>query len=96
LQKASWASVAAWGGKFFLRVEVKDQVGVIADLAKILRDEGISIETLVQKAQAVNQPVVVLITTHDTTWGQIDLAMARVGQLGSVAGPPLVLPMLNI
>jgi hypothetical protein len=65
-------------------------------LAKILRDEGISIETLVQKAQAVNQPVVVLITTHDTTWGQIDLAMARVGQLGSVAGPPLVLPMLNI
>lgn len=96
LQKASWANVAAWGGKFFLRVEVKDQVGVIADLAKILRDEGISIETLVQKAQAVNQPVVVLITTHDTTWGQIDLAMARVGQLGSVAGPPLVLPMLNI
>lgn len=96
LQKASWASVEAWSGKFFLRIDVKDQVGVIADLAKILRDEGISIETLVQKAQATDQPVVVLITTHDTTWGQIGLAMTRVGQLTSVANPPLILPMLNI
>lgn len=96
LRKASWAGIESWRGRFFLRIQVRDEVGVIADLARILRDEGISIGTLVQKAQDPGQLVSVLVTTHETTRGQVELAMTRVGHLESVSNPPLVLPMLNI
>lgn len=50
---------------YYLRLRAKDRPGVLADITRVLGDAGISIETIVQKADAMDDdymPVVIL--TH--------------------------------
>ena len=40
---------------YYLRVRVKDQLGVLADIARILADSGISIDAMLQKGPGDRQ-----------------------------------------
>lgn len=85
-----------WEGEFYIRLSVKDQPGVIAEIAPILRDEGISIETLVQKGRSADQPVSVIIMTHETKGENIRQAIQKIAKLESINASPLVMPVLRI
>ncbi|MFA7276629.1 MAG: homoserine dehydrogenase [Pseudobdellovibrionaceae bacterium] len=85
-----------WEGEYYIRLMVRDQPGVIAQIAPILRDCRISIESLIQRGRSSNQPVGIVITTHQTYGKDVEAAIAAIEKLDTVLEPPLIMPILNI
>ncbi len=72
---------------YYLRLRVADQAGVLADITRILADQAISIEALVQKEpQAGEQQVDIILLTHLTQEKKIDVAIQRIEALPVVSG----------
>ncbi|MGE0557887.1 MAG: homoserine dehydrogenase [Burkholderiales bacterium] len=72
---------------YYLRLRVEDKAGVLADITRILADQGISIEALVQKEpQAGERQVDIILLTHLTREKKIDAAIARIESLPVVSG----------
>ena len=70
---------------YYFRVRVKDQPGVLADIARILADAGISIDAMLQKGPGDEQRETdIVILTHLTSEGHFDAALARVVNLPTV------------
>jgi homoserine dehydrogenase len=82
--------------RYYIRLNVLDRPGVIADIAGVLRDESISIESLLQRADPDDQgtaPVVVI--THETAEGRIQAALNGLNVLESVLEQPHLLAIEN-
>lgn len=72
---------------FYLRMHVKDQTGVLADITRIFTEQNISIEAIVQKEQHDQQDCVpLLILTHKVLESGMTAAIKRVEELASVNG----------
>ena len=72
---------------YYLRMEVYDKPGVLADVTRILADQGISIEALVQKEandDAITVPVIIL--SHRICEGQMDTAISQIEALDTIQG----------
>ncbi len=70
---------------YYLRVRVRDEVGVLADIARTLADAGISIDAMLQKGagdQANETDIVIL--THRTRERNFNAAIAALGNLPAV------------
>lgn len=77
---------------YYLRLRVKDEPGVLADLTRVLADTGISIDAVVQPEQSGRQPEVdVILVTHPCQERQIRLAMGMLSALPAVAQDPVML-----
>lgn len=84
-------------GRYYLRLTVLDKPGVLADVSAILRDQNISIESLVQRGRDPDQPVPLMITTHEgTKHGHILKACALIGNLASSVEEPCVMRIKNL
>ncbi len=79
--------VTSW----YMRLQVKDQPGVVADVASLLRDEVISIESLLQHGRSATDSVPVVITTHAIHEAAMRRAMGRIAALKSVQEEPCLL-----
>jgi homoserine dehydrogenase len=71
---------------YYLRVYVNDQLGVMADLTRILADAGISIDAVLQKEPGGETRTDIIIITHQTREKHVDAAIARIEQLQTVVG----------
>jgi homoserine dehydrogenase len=72
---------------FYLRMQVEDKPGVVAQIAGILADSGISIEAIQQKEPVEGESTVPLVMlTQRVLEKQLDQAMVGIEQLPSVAG----------
>lgn len=91
LKQAAWAGPEDIISSQYLRMVVADQPGVIAEVSAILRDYGVSIESMIQRGRDPNQPVSVVITTHECSRKAIREAAAKIDKLPSVAQPSIVL-----
>lgn len=91
LKAAKWAGPEDIASKQYLHLVVLDKPGVIADIAAILRDYKISIETMIQRGRDPGQPVSVVITTHECSRKAIRDAAAKIAKLKTVARKPTVL-----
>lgn len=70
---------------YYLRVRVKDQVGVLADLARCLADAGISIDAMLQKGAGDRENETdIVVLTHRTRERNFDAALARITKLPAV------------
>ncbi|WP_119422687.1 homoserine dehydrogenase [Desertibaculum subflavum] len=79
-------------GEYYVRLTVADRPGVIADVSAVLRDERISIESLLQRARAVSDEAVpVVMVTHETEEAAMRRALAKIGALASVTAPPCMI-----
>ena len=82
---------------FYLRLQVKDQAGVLARITAILAESDISIDALLQRpgdegasfeARAEGAaPTDVIILTHDTVEGRMNRAIAQMQALPTVLAP---------
>ena len=81
LAPAQTADMARHVGPYYIRLTVIDQPGVIADVSAILRDERISIESMLQQGRDPGEPVPVVLVTHDAQEDALMRAMARIGEL---------------
>jgi homoserine dehydrogenase len=70
---------------FYLRICVRDQSGVLADMTKELADNDINIEAITQKDADQGQ-VNIIILTHVVREGNMDQAIASLEQLEAVTG----------
>ncbi len=77
--------------RFYLRLNVADKVGVLANFSTILRDENISIEKLHQNDE---KPVHVVIITHPTSRHAVEQALSKIKKLDVVLTEPTVFRLL--
>ena len=72
---------------YYLRLRVQDKPGVLADITRILADEQISIDAVIQKEPEEGEEQTDLIMlTHLTREKHINAAIAKIEKLGVVAG----------
>ena len=72
---------------YYLRMQVTDKPGVMADVASILGKAGISIEAILQKepAPGIDQASIILLT-HVVLEGQMNTAIRKIEALDSIHG----------
>lgn len=75
-------------GSFYLRLTVRDQPGVVADISAILRDQAVSLESVLQRGRDPGQPVSIILTTHETRQNDMTAAVGKIAQLKSVLEKP--------
>ena len=75
-------------GAYYIRLMVVDQPGVIADVAAALRDEQVSMESMIQRGRAPGEAVPVVLTTHVTIEAAMRRALAKIATLDTVLEPP--------
>jgi len=73
---------------YYIRLMVLDRPGVIADVAAALRDEEVSMESMIQRGRAPGEAVPVVLTTHVTVEAAMRRALARIEALDTVLEPP--------
>ena len=72
---------------YYLRMRVKDKPGVLADITRILADELISIDAVIQKEPGEGEDQTDLIMlTHQTREKRINAAIAKIEALKVIAG----------
>ncbi len=88
LSSAPAVPMDAHHGCYYLRLMVVDRPGVIADVTAVLRDLGISLESMLQRGRSPGEAVPVVLVTHDTNEAAMRAALARIATLGAVMEPP--------
>ena len=78
-------------GCYYIRLQVVDRPGVMADVTAILRDEAISLEAMLQRGRAPGEPVAVVLTTHETVEERMQRALERIAALEASLEPPRVI-----
>jgi homoserine dehydrogenase len=72
---------------YYLRMQVEDRPGVLADITRILADGSISIDAMVQREPAEGeQQVDIIMLTHQTKEKQVNAAIAKIEKLPVVTG----------
>ena len=72
---------------YYLRIKVKDQPGVLADITRILSNLSISINAFLQKEPAEGETLVdIVILTHQTQEKNMNAAIEKIQLLDTVAG----------
>jgi homoserine dehydrogenase len=75
-------------GAYYLRLMVVDRPGVIADVTSMLRDQNVSMESMLQRVRAPGGNVPVVLTTHETEEARMNAVIAQVAALDAVVEPP--------
>jgi homoserine dehydrogenase len=91
LEKARPRAIEQRFGAYYLRLMVVDRPGVIADVAAILRDHQVSLESVLQRLRAPGDNVPVVLTTHETQEARMAAAVTQIGALQSVVELPRVI-----
>jgi homoserine dehydrogenase len=88
LQSIPGVPIEQHQGAYYIRLMVVDQPGVIADVAAALRDERVSMESMIQRGRAPGEAVPVVLTTHATVEAAMRRALKKIEALDSVLEPP--------
>jgi len=65
LEKRSSAPMEQISGPYYIRLMLVDKPGVIADIAACLRDQNVSVESMIQRSRNPGDAVPVVLTTHE-------------------------------
>ncbi len=91
LSTQPWLPVYEHRGAYFLRLMVVDQPGVLADVTAILRDHGISLESMLQHGRKPGEAVPIVLVTHETTEAAMGKAIAGIARLEAVLKQPALI-----
>jgi homoserine dehydrogenase len=91
LAPAVLTPMAAHEGAYFIRLMVTDQPGVLADVTAILRDHGISLESMLQHGRKPGEAVPIVLVTHETSEAEVGAALLRIATLPSVLEAPALI-----
>ena len=75
-------------GPVYVRLMVVDQPGVMADVAAILRDENVSIESVLQRGRSPGEVVPVILILHDAKEGAMKRVLQSLENLEPVVETP--------
>lgn len=80
--------------EFYLRINVNDEAGVLANITEILSSLGISIEGIHQKESSQSGSVPVIIITHKTLEKTINIAIKKIEAMNAVVNETIKLRIL--
>jgi len=83
-------------GPYYVRLMLVDRPGVIADVTAILRDENVSMESMLQRQRAPGEPVPVVLTTHGTREAAMRQALEKIACLDTVVEPPRMIRIITL
>ena len=75
-------------GCYYIRLMVRDRPGVMADITAALRDEQVSLESMLQRGRAPGEVVPIVLVTHETEEAAMTRALAKIAALDTVLEPP--------
>jgi homoserine dehydrogenase len=78
-------------GAYYLRLMVLDRPGVMAEVTAVLRDTGVSLQSMLQHGRAPGEAVPIVLVTHETTEAAMMKAVAQIAALSSVLEPPALI-----
>jgi len=78
---------------FYLRFEVLDLPGVLAEIAGHLAQARVSIESMIQRGRAHGEPVSIVMITHDTPQIAVERALKVIATSDKVRARPCMIPM---
>ncbi|GMR15834.1 MAG: homoserine dehydrogenase [Gammaproteobacteria bacterium] len=82
---------------YYLRMQAKDEPGVLADVTRILGDKGISIEAIIQKEpEGDSTQVNVIMLTHTVVEKQMNEAIQQIESLNTISGEVVRIRMENL
>jgi len=89
--RAPLAPLQNISGRYYLRLEVKDEPGVLAKIAGATAKLDISIASVLQRPSERPGAASLILTTHDSNEKAIRATVRRLGKLSSVLGEPVLL-----
>jgi homoserine dehydrogenase len=87
------ASAGEASSAFYLRFEVLDLPGVLAEIAGHLAQSRVSIESMIQRGRAHGEPVSIVMITHDTPQIAVERALKVIATSDKVRARPCMIPM---
>ena len=91
LQKARVRPIGDVVSEYYLRIQAKDQPGVLAEVAGHLGRAGISVESVVQRGRKSDGAVPMVFRTHETRERDLRRALAKVAALKTIKGTPVAI-----
>ncbi len=84
-------------GRYYLRINVKDQPGVLAKITSVFADHNISISSVIQKAkeEEAGSSVPIVITTHKAKEGDMHKAITKIDTFDFVKGKSVYLNIMD-
>lgn len=81
--------------RYYIRLSVKDQPGVLAQVMTILGRYGISVSGMTQREGAEPEAVPVVITTHLSREGSMQAAVKEIDALETIKSPSVCLRIID-
>jgi homoserine dehydrogenase len=88
LEKMQVAPMSSYTGSYYARFMVIDKTGVFATIANALNDNGVSMESVLQRGRSENEAVPVVLTTHETDEASLIRALEAIERSKVVVEPP--------
>ena len=77
-------------GRYYLRLTVKDEPGVLARIAQKFSEQAISIATMIQVEEVKTQTATLIFTTHQSNEKSIVAAVNRLRRFKSILETPVL------
>ncbi len=78
---------------YYLRFNVLDVPGVLAEIATRLAESSVSIESMIQRGRAPGEPVSIVMITHECAETHVARALKVIAASDKVLGAPCMIPM---
>ncbi len=78
---------------FYLHLEVADEPGVLAQVAQVLAEQGVSVKSVVQRGMGDQARLVMVV--HPVLESRFEAAMAAIGALDVMRAPPRAIRVLE-
>jgi homoserine dehydrogenase len=78
---------------FYLHLDVADQPGVLAQVARVLADDGVSVKSVVQKGLGEQARLVMVV--HPVLESQFEAAIKQLATLAVLRSPPRAIRVLE-
>jgi len=84
--------------EYYLRFQVLDRVGVLAQLTRIMGENNISIQSMLQPARSrhPDEPVQVILITHQAREADVKKSLREIAPLDFIAGDPQLIRIERI
>ena len=81
--------------RYYLRLNVVDKSGVLADVTSIFKDYGLSIESFIQKSNQEDKTAELVIITHEAECSVLNNSLSKISTLDGVITNPVSLSIYS-
>ena len=93
LRKLEPAQPGQASSAYYLRFEVLDLPGVLAEIAGHLAQHRVSIESMIQRGRSHGEQVSIVMITHETSQTSVERALKAIATSDKVRARPCMIPM---